>query len=138
MPANEARPGLQAPERMLQVTMADRSGSNHQRAIGNRFGNGFEFFGLGQHIRGADGGASILKGHFVGIHHPQMKKSKIAHCPGGRANVQGIARVYQDNAQMIEFSGNGQARNILRHPLQQKRSQLDPLSDADSGASLLP
>jgi len=118
--------------------MADRSGSNHQRAIGNRFGNGFEFFGVGQHIRCAYRGASILKRHFVGIHHPQMEKSKVAHCPGGRANVEGIARVYKYNAQMIEFSGNGQARNILRHPLEQKRSEPDSHSDADSGASLLP
>lgn len=118
MPAKEASPRLQAPEGMLQVTMADRSGSNHQRAIGNRFGDGFEFFGMGQHIRGAYGGASILKRHFVGIHHPQMEESKVAHCPGGRANVEGIARVYQDNAQMIEFSVNGQARDILRQPLE--------------------
>jgi len=33
---------------MLQVAMADRGGSDYERAIGNRFADGFEFFRICQ------------------------------------------------------------------------------------------
>jgi hypothetical protein len=38
---------------MLQIAMADRSGSHDQRAIGDGLGNGFELFGAGQHVAAA-------------------------------------------------------------------------------------
>jgi hypothetical protein len=43
-----------------------------------------------------------------------MLKSKVAHRPSSRADVEGIARVHQDDAQTIEFSRNRQAVCILR------------------------
>jgi hypothetical protein len=43
-----------------------------------------------------------------------VEKSKIAHRTRGRANVEGIARIYQDDAQIFEFCGNRQAMSILR------------------------
>jgi len=105
--------------------VADCGGSDHKRAIGNGFGNGFEFFGAGQNIRGIHGGAGALKCHIVGIHHAQMAKSEVAHRPRGRADVQGIACVHQDNAQMIEFSRNRQSTFILR---QHERNWSEPFS----------
>jgi hypothetical protein len=95
---------------VLQVAMAYSGGSDHERAVGNRLSYGFEFFSVGQQVRCAYGGACVLKGDIIGVYDPQVKKSKIAHCPSGGADVQGIARVHQDHAQMIEFSRNSQAR----------------------------
>jgi len=99
---------------MLQVAMADGGGSDHQRAIGNRLGYSFVLFSSGQHLRGAHGGTRALKCHIIRIHYPEMLKSKVAHRPSSRADVEGIARVHQDDAQTIEFSRNRQAVCILR------------------------
>jgi hypothetical protein len=99
---------------MLQVAMADCGGSHHERAVGYCFGYGLVLFGAGQHRRGTYGGTGTLKCHLVGIHYAQVVKSKIAHRPSGRADVEGIARVHQDNAQSIEFSSKRQAVRILR------------------------
>ncbi len=114
MRANQRSTHFQSLEGMLQVAMTNRCRSDHQRAIGNCFGYGFVLFGAGQYFRSADGGARALKCHFVGIHHPQVMKSKVAHGTSGRADVEGIARVHQDNAQTIEFSRKRQAVGILR------------------------
>ena len=114
MPANELSANFQAVKGMLQVTVADSGGSNDQRTVRNRFGYGFVFFSSRQHRCGADGRASIPKSHVVWIYYPQAVKSKIAHGSSGRADVKRIARVHQDDAQMIEFSWYGQAVCILR------------------------
>ena len=99
---------------MLQIARPNRGGSHYQRAIGNRFSYGFIFFRAGQHVRGAHSRAGAFKRHIIGIHHSQMAKSKVAHRPGGRSDVKGIAHVHQDDAQIIEFSGKRQYVRILR------------------------
>jgi hypothetical protein len=43
-----------------------------------------------------------------------MLKSEVAHGSSGRADVERIARVHQDDAQMIEFGWYRQAVCILR------------------------
>jgi hypothetical protein len=43
-----------------------------------------------------------------------MGKSEVAHGPGCRTNVEGIAHVHQDDTQSGEFGGNRQAVDILR------------------------
>jgi len=116
MRANHGGAGLQALERMLQIAMSNGGGSDHERAIGNRRGYGFIFFRTGQYFRRGHGGTGAFKCHIVRIHYPEMAKSEVAHCPRCRANVEGIARVHQDNAQMIEFGRNRQANFILRQP----------------------
>jgi hypothetical protein len=114
MSANERRARFQAMKRMSQVAIPHCRSSNHQRAVGNRFGYGFEFFGARQYVGCAHGGASAFKSHIVGIHYTQMLKSEIAHRPRGCADVEGIARVHQDDAQTIEFSSARQRTRILR------------------------
>src|SRR5580704_4513434 len=120
MRANDGGPDLEPLNGMLQVAMADGGGADNQRAIRNRFGYGFIFFSAGQDGCGADGRTGALKCHIVGIYHPQMANSEVAHCPRGRADVEGIARVHQDDAQMIEFGRNRQAICILRQPSRQR------------------
>src|SRR5271154_4762984 len=94
--------------------MADRSSSDHQRTIGNGFSQRLEFFRAGQNFRRSHGRACSFKRHIVGIHYPQMAKSKVAHRSSGRADVEGIARVHEDDAQTIEFSRKRQSVGILR------------------------
>src|SRR5205823_4859928 len=51
----------------------------------------------------------IAKRQFVGIHHTQMQKAKIAHRAGRGADVQRIPRVHQHHAQpfVVAFSRQG-------------------------------
>src|SRR5208283_3594880 len=117
MRANERRSGLQPAKRMLQVAVSDRGGSDYKRAVGDRAGNSLILLGVGQHFRGADGGTSTLKRYIVRIYDPQMLKTKVAHCPSGCADIERIARIYQNHAQVIEFRRRGQAAFILRQLL---------------------
>ena len=57
---------------MLQIAMSDRSGSHHQRAVGNRFSHRLVHFGGRQRGRGAHCGTSIPKRYIVRIHYPEM------------------------------------------------------------------
>jgi DNA-binding response OmpR family regulator len=116
MPANQRRPNLQALERMLQVAMTDSSGSDYQRAVGNRLSHSFVLLRRRQHGGGAHRGASALKRNIVRIHDSQTLETEVAHGPSGGADVERIARVHQDDAQMIEFSRSRQAVSILRQP----------------------
>ena len=43
-----------------------------------------------------------------GVHHAQAKETEIAHGASGRANVEGVARGHQDDAQTVEFSPSRQ------------------------------
>ncbi len=94
--------------------MSDCRRTYHERAISNRFRHGFVFFRAGQHRLSVYCGPRIPKSHIVWIHYPQTAKSKVAHRPGGSANVEGITRVHQDDAQTIEFGRKRQAVGILR------------------------
>ncbi len=89
--------------------MTHGGGSDHQAAVGHGIGHGIELFGAGQDVRGAHGGTSTLKRYVVWIYYPQVVKSKIAHRPGCGANIERIACVHQDDAQVIEFDRKGQA-----------------------------
>jgi len=106
--ANQGRTRLQAMEGMLQVPVPDRSGTNDKRAVSNCVGDRIVFFSVGQHVRGADGGASALKCYIVWIDHPKIVKSKVAHRSSGRSDVEGISRIHQDYAQVIDFSWRSQ------------------------------
>jgi len=98
MPANDRRSYLQAPQGMVQVARTDRSSSNDKRAVCNRLGDSFVFFGSGEYCGSANGRASLTKRRLERIHYPQAMKSKITHRPGSRADVQRIAHVHQHDA----------------------------------------
>lgn len=105
---------LQSSQGVLQIAMSHRSGSHDQGAVGNRFGHRLIHFGGRQRGRGAHCGTSIPERYVVRIHYPEGRKSKVAHGPRRRTNVERIAHVDEDNAQTGEFGGNGQAVAILR------------------------
>jgi hypothetical protein len=45
-----------------------------------------------------------------------MVKPEVAHGASGSADIERIADVHEDDAQVIEFSGDGQGACILRQP----------------------
>jgi hypothetical protein len=73
--------------------MSDGGGSDYERAIGYGFGNGCEFFGMGENLGGAHGRARAFKGDVVRIHYAQVEKSEVTHGAGRGADVEGIAGV---------------------------------------------
>jgi hypothetical protein len=127
MRANSGSPRLQSLQGMLQIAMTNCGGSDYQRAVGNRFGHRFVLYRAGQDGRGVHGGTGALKCDLVWIHHPQMVKPEVAHGPSGRADVERIPRLHQDDAQMIEFGGSRQGILILRQP-QRNRVACHPTS----------
>ena len=99
---------------MLQVAMANCRGSNHERAIRHGFNNRLVHFCSLESGSSSYSGTGILECNIIGVNQSQVRKSKIAHGPSGRADVEGIARVHQNDAQTIEFTGRRQAVRILR------------------------
>src|ERR1019366_1852262 len=79
---------------VLQIPMSNGGGSHNQRAVGNRLSHCLVNFGGRQRSRGTHGGTSVPECYIVGIHYPQIGKSKVAHGPGGRTNVERIAHVH--------------------------------------------
>lgn len=98
MPANDRRSYLQAPQGMVQVARTDRSSSDDKRAVCNRLGDSFVFFGSGEYCGSANSRASLTKRRLERIYYPQTMKSKIAHRPGSRSDVERIARLHQNDA----------------------------------------
>src|SRR5260370_29184647 len=94
---------LEAPDGVVQLTEANGSGSDNERAVRDCFGERFEFFGAGEQRRGADGGTRLAKSQLVGVYHAKMEESEVAHGASGGADVGGIARNDEYEAQACEF-----------------------------------
>jgi hypothetical protein len=90
--ADEARALLQTMNRLLGFARADRGGSNDESAIGDGFGDGFEFLCVGKQRGSAHCGAGLAKRWIVGVDHAKIGKAEVAHSPRGRPNVQRIPR----------------------------------------------
>ena len=93
----------------MQGPMANGRGSHDQRAIGDRFSDGFELFGAREQRRCADGGTRLAKRGLVGIHDPQAAETEIAHRAGSRADIERVARGDEHDAQTVELSDGWQA-----------------------------
>jgi hypothetical protein len=113
--ANQRSAGFKALNRVLKIAVSDGGGTDNQRAIGNSLGNGLEFLRVGKNVsRGAHGRAGAFKGYVIGIYDAEVKESEVAHGAGGRADVQRIARVDEDDSQTVKFRGHRQGGFILR------------------------
>ena len=58
----------------------------------------------------------------IGVYDSKSQETEIAHGPGGSAEIQGIARGYQHDAQIVELRANRQAV-ILRCELSDRASE---------------
>jgi hypothetical protein len=103
---------LEASDGMLQLSEADGGSSDDKRAVRDGFGERLEFFGAGEQRLGADCGARFAKSQLVGAHHTKMEKSEVAHGTGGGADVKGIARTDEYDAQAVEFGVGRQGRRV--------------------------
>ncbi len=90
-------------QRVLQGAVTHGRGADDERAIGHGFGDGGEFFRRGEDLGGADGRAGVAKGRGEGIDHAQASETEIAHGARGGANVERVARGYQNDAQAVGF-----------------------------------
>jgi len=103
---------LGAADRMLQLTLANGSGSDDQGAIRDGFGDGLELFGTGKQRLGANRGARLAKGQLKGVHHAKMEKAEVAHSAGGGPYVERIARGDKNDTQAVGFGMGRQGRRV--------------------------
>jgi len=108
--ADQANAVLGTPQGMVQLAVADGSGSHDERAIGDGIRDALELLRIRKHGRGADGRARFAKRRLVRLDHAQMAEAEVAHGARGRANVERIARRDQNDAQTVEFSRSQQGR----------------------------
>ncbi len=94
------------------MTEADGGGSDYECAIRDGFSDGLELFGAGEQQRGTDRGTRLAKSQLVGVYNAKMEESEVAHGAGGRADVEGIARTDEDDAQAVEFGVGRHGRRV--------------------------
>lgn len=94
---------LKAANRMQGLAAADGSGSHDEGAIRDGFGDSFEFFGAGEQRLSTDGGPRFAESQFVWIDDAKMSEAEVTHGAGSGSDVQRIARLDEDNAQVVEF-----------------------------------
>ena len=97
---------------MLKTASTESTGADDETTVGNGFGDGLEFYGLCKERRGTDGGARFAEGGFVGVNDAEVKKTEIAHGPGGGADVKRIARGHKDDAKTVGFGFGRQGRRV--------------------------
>ena len=98
---------------MQRVAAANGGGANDEGAIRDSFSGRLEFFSARQKRQGAHSGSCFTKSQFVGIHNAKMEETEVAHGPGGGADVERIARVDEDDAQVIELGWGGQGTAVI-------------------------
>ncbi len=94
---------LEAANGMLRLAAANSGRADNKSAICNGFGDGPEFLSAGEQRLSADGGTRFAEGKFVGVHDAKMEQAKVTHGASGGANVQRIARLDEDDAQLVEL-----------------------------------
>ena len=81
----------------MRNAVADGGGADDERAVGDGFGDGGEFFGGDEDRSASDGGASLTEGGFVRLDDAHAEEAEVAHGASGRADVQRIARRDQNH-----------------------------------------
>src|SRR5581483_7712460 len=84
--------------------MTGRRGTNHKGAVGHSFGQARVLCGALQQRRCSHSRAGLAKRRFIGIHHTQMAKTKVAHSTRSRADVERVTRGDKHNAQTVMFT----------------------------------
>jgi len=103
---------LEAPDGMLQLAEADGGGSDDERAVCDGFAERLELFCPGEQRRGANRGTRFAKRQLIRVHHAKMEESEVAHGAGCRADVKGIARADEYDAQAVEVGMERQGRRV--------------------------
>ena len=77
---------------LLGLAMLERSGANHERAIGHGFGKAFHALRVFEQVRGADGGLRLAPVLLIRSNHGEAPEAKVRHRPRHRSYIEGIAR----------------------------------------------
>jgi hypothetical protein len=94
---DESRSIGQSAHVVMEFASSHGGGANDQGTVGNGFGDRREFFGAGQNRRSSHRGTCLAIAGFVRIHDAHVQKSEVTHGARGSANVQGIARIYEND-----------------------------------------
>ena len=94
---------------MVQFAISNRGGAHHQSAIRNRCGQSVILLRITHHFGRAHRRNRFAKGYFVRIDNPQLREPKVAQRTGGSADIEGVTRGYQNDAQVFEIAWRGQA-----------------------------
>ena len=124
---------FESANRVLRLAFADGGGSHHKRAIRDGLGDGSEFFGSCEQRRSSNGGTSFAEGEFIGIYHAKMEEAEVAHGTRGGAHIERIARLDEDDAQMVEF---GLSRQGSEFTPREKQSSMEVKSQGRSSTCL--
>ena len=93
---------------MPHFPAADRRGSHDQSAIGHGLTDGGEYARVGEEFGGANRGARFAEGWLIRIDETKVEETEVAHRASGGADVEGIARGDENDAEMVEVRLSGQ------------------------------
>ena len=92
---------IQAPDRVLQLTLANGSSSDNECAIDDRFRDGFEFRSLRKQRHCPDSGTRLAKSQLIRVHYAEMEEPEVAHGASRCANVEGIPWSDKNDTQTV-------------------------------------
>ena len=101
--ADQRRGVFEAFDRVLRIAATNGGGADDEVAVRDGFGESLELFGAGEKRRSAHSRACFTESQFVGVYDAKMKEAEVANGTSGSADVERIARVDEDDAQVIEL-----------------------------------
>jgi hypothetical protein len=94
----------------MHFAVANSCTANDERTVGDCFAESFVNFGRLEKFFCADGGARALEGYVVRMHEAEMREAEIADATRGGADVQGIARINEDDSDVGNLFGDEHRR----------------------------
>ena len=85
--------------------MAAGGRPDHERTVGNGFGDRPKFLGRSQDRLGVDGRPRLAKGNIVWMDDSQPDTTEVGHGTGSGSNIKRIAAPDQYDTEAIEFCG---------------------------------
>ena len=96
--------------------MAHGRGADDERAVGDGISKSLVDFRRFQDFCRANGGARTLERHVVRMHEAETAEAKVADRARCGPNVQGVARIDEDNSDVSDFRGGEHRRYSTAGP----------------------
>jgi hypothetical protein len=91
--------------------MLERSGANHERAIGHSLRQALHAFRVLEQVRGADGRLRFAPVGLIRSDHGHAREAEVGHGPRRGSYIEGIARRDEDDVELVAL-GFGEQRPI--------------------------
>lgn len=98
---DDGRELIEGDDGLLGFAVGECAGAKDEGAVADCFSEGGGFAGVGEEFGGADGGTGFAPVRLVGCDDGQMREAEVGHGAGDGADVEGIARRYEDNRDAI-------------------------------------